>query len=64
MLKNLIVELSAFFIFGVIAVSCLLFWDKIEKKVGTFWAWLIVPPVIFIAIISFIVVLCKLFPNM
>jgi len=64
MLENLIVELIAFFIFGAIALSCLLFWESIEKKIGRFWSWMIVPPVIFGTIILLILVLCRLFPNM
>jgi len=51
-------------IFMAFAVFCLLFWQKIEKKVGTFWSWVIVPPVIFISLILFIIILVRLFPNM
>ncbi|PKL46682.1 MAG: hypothetical protein CVV39_06895 [Planctomycetes bacterium HGW-Planctomycetes-1] len=64
MFENLIVELGAFFIFGAIAVSCLLFWETLEKKAGKAWSWVIVPPIIFVTIILLILILCRLFPNM
>ena len=63
MLERSIVEITAFFIFGTMAISCLLFWESIEKRIGTFWSWLIVPLVIFFVILLLIVILVRLFPD-